>query len=434
MPYRNNYSFVVDSSFNPLSMQEILQPLAAYKDAYEKSEEAYAELADKSDKFKYLSQTLPEGSNARKIYEGYANELDKQATDFAKHGLNMGNRRALTNLRRRYQGEIGRLVTADEAMQEEKKLRRQMNAKDASILYATDNMSIDDFLDGKTPNLYNVSGDDLYKRGAQAAQSASSRLYQNTEVSNLTKYYQEITQRMGYSPERLAEFRNRMESIPELQQAVDNILQEKGVNDNLTGINYERARQSVINGILDGAIYKESRNVQQNPGVLTAAQQDASSRGWASINLQRENRDFERTISGYEKDENGHWKYNPEKDQAVKKAEAIARVKGTKVDANGNPVKTTKTPTRKLKEARKYDGKGNVSPVTKANGTKYGKKISYAEALDKDPSIAQHDPGYEEYYEYFDNGGSISVVPVSNAGIPDTNQDTGGSSEDDNQL
>ena len=69
-----NYSYVIDSTFQPFSMQEMLVPFTAYKEAFEKTEEAYTDLSDKSDKFKYLSETLPEGSKARALYEGYAND------------------------------------------------------------------------------------------------------------------------------------------------------------------------------------------------------------------------------------------------------------------------------------------------------------------------------------------------------------------------
>ena len=218
MPYRRgNYDFVVDSSFQPFSMQELLTPMMMYKEAYEQSENTYNDLTDKADKFKYLSETLPEGSQARRIYEGYANELNKQATDLAQNGLNMGNRRALTNLKRRYQGEIGRLVSADEAMQEERKLRRTMNAKDSSMLYAMDNLAIDDFLDGNTPNLYNISGTELYTRGAAAGKAASSRVYHaGDEGSTLNGYYRKWVERNGYSKESMDAFRANAAAIPEL--------------------------------------------------------------------------------------------------------------------------------------------------------------------------------------------------------------------------
>ena len=135
-----NYSYVVDSTFQPFNMQEMLVPFSAYKDAFEKSEEQYDTLSQGADKFKYLSDTLPEGSKARQIYEGYANDLRAQAEDLAHNGLTMGNRRALTSLKRRYQGEMGRILQADEAMREEKKLRQSLGAQDTSLLYANDNL------------------------------------------------------------------------------------------------------------------------------------------------------------------------------------------------------------------------------------------------------------------------------------------------------
>ena len=424
----NNYDFVVDSSFQPFSMQEMLMPFIQYRDAYEKTEAAYEDLADKSNKFKYLSETLPEGSKARKLYEGYANELNRQSIDLAKHGLNMMNRRSLLDLKRRYQGEIGRLVSADEAMQEERKLRRQMNAKDSSMLYANDNLSIDQFLDGETPNLYNVSGDELRKEGAQYAQAASSRIYGNTQVQNITKYFQEIMQTQGYSPEAMAAFRQNLESIPEFNQAVQDIMDARGVTGNLKGHNYERARQSIINGIMEGALYKESRNVQQNPGVLTAAQAASNALGWANHNESVRQHNLQMRVKGY--DENGV--YHPENDQELKKATEVAKAQG-KVDANGNPTKGQKASNRKLKEARSYDGKGNVAPVTKNKDTRYGKRITYAEALQKDPTIAQHDPGYEDLYEYFEKDGKVTVVPN-----PSEQQQTAssyiGSPDEDNQI
>lgn len=430
MPYgRTDYSFVVDSSFQPYSFKEMIQPFVIYKDAYEKAEAAYEDLADKSNKFQYLSETLPEGSKARKLYEGYANELNKQANDLAKHGLNMGNRRSLLDLKRRYQGEIGRLVSADEAMQEERKLRRQMNAKDSSMLYANDNLSIDQFLDGETPNLYNVSGDELRKEGAQYAQAASSRIYGNTQVQNITKYFQEIMQTQGYSPETMAAFRHNLESVPEFNQAVQDIMDARGVTGNLTGHNYERARQSIINGIMEGALYKESRSVQQNPGVMTAAQAASNALGWANHNETVRQHNLQLRMKGY--DENGN--YNPVNDQELKKATEIAKAQG-KVDANGNPTKkgNQKTPARKLKEARSYDGKGNVAPVTKNANTKYGRKITYAEAIQKDATIAQHDPGHEDQYEYFENNGNVTVVP--NPSVQQQDNNSTSNLEDDNQI
>lgn len=331
MPYRrNNYDFVIDSSFQPFSMQELLTPMLMYKENFEKMESAYEDLSSKADKFKYLSETLPEGSKGRQIYEGYANELNQQAEDLAKNGLSMSNRRALTNLKRRYQGEIGRLDLADQALQEERKLRRQMSAKDSSMLYALDNLSIDSFLDGNTPNLYNISGTELYTRGAAAGKAASSRIYSaGDEGSTLGGYYRKWVERNGYSADSINAFRANAAAIPELQQAADAILQERGVLENLSGSNLERARQSVLNGIIDGAVYQESVKPVRDEGVMSAAQRASNALGWANHNESVRQHDMQIAMAGYKKDENGNWTYDPTRDVTLKKAQAVAAAKGT---------------------------------------------------------------------------------------------------------
>lgn len=317
-----NYAFVVDNSFQPFSMQEMLVPFSAYKDAYEKSEEQYNDLSDKSDKFKYLSETLPEGSKARKLYEGYANDLARQAEDLAHNGLSMSNRRALTSLRRRYQGEIGRLLQADEAMREEKKLRRSLSVQDSSMLYAIDNLDIDSFLDGESPNLYNISGNELYTRGAAAGKAASSRVFSAGDAgSTLNGYYRDYVQKMGYSRDTIQKFYQDMSAIPELQMAADAILEERGVNQNLTGHNLQRARQSVINGMIDGAIYQENHNPQRDLGVLTETEKQ-------QMDLTRRGQNISLASQGLTYDENtGTISYDPTKDPSLQKASAIAQAK-----------------------------------------------------------------------------------------------------------
>jgi hypothetical protein len=291
MAYRggSQIDFTIDSSFQPFSMQEMLVPFTAYKDAFEKTEEAYLELSDKSDKFKYLSEQLPEGSKARQIYEGYANTLASQAEDLARNGLSMGNRRALTSLKRRYSGEIGRLDKAQTALEKEQALRREMGLKDSSMLYAANNFSIDDFLDGNTPNLYGISGTELYTRGAAAGKASSSRIVSAGDGGKtLGGYYRDYVQRMGYNADTIARFRADASAIPELQQTADAILQERGVLQNLTGNELERARQSVINGMIDGAIYQEQHSPQRDLGVMSASERDSSAQGWARIKLAQE--------------------------------------------------------------------------------------------------------------------------------------------------
>lgn len=305
----NNFSYVIDSSFQPFSMQEMLTPFVMYKDAFEKSEAAYDDLRSKADRFKYLSESLPEGSRARQIYEGYANDLNAQAQDFANNGLGISNRRALTGLRQRYQGEIGRLYEAETALKKEQDLRRQLNAKDPSMLYGTDNLDIDMFLDNNTPNLYSISGNELYTRGAQLGRSISSRIYNEGEDGSvLGGLYKNWKTTQGVSNADIGNFLMQ----PAVQEAIQNDLKARGVTDNLTGNNLDRATRSYMQGIYEGIVYQEKSNPMRDPRVLTPTEladerrkQSQEARAQATFNMQTQDWIDKRNLT-YEFDSKGN--------------------------------------------------------------------------------------------------------------------------------
>lgn len=383
-----NYDFVVNSHFTPFTMQEMLVPFAAYKEAFDKTEEAYDKLSE-ADNFKYLSKTLPQGSKAREIYEGYANELTKQAEDFAHNGLTMGNRTALTSLKRRYTGEIGRLMKADEAMKEEKKLRQTLNAQDSSRLYATDNLSIDDFLDGSNPNLYSISGNELYTKGAAAGKAASSRIFNvNGTQKTLGGYYLDFAQSVGYDANKMKAFAENISSIPELASQVDNILMERGVYKNLTGENLKRARQSVINGMIDGAVYSETHNPQRDLGIIDAATQ-------AQLDLTKRGQDFSLASSGLSYDEKTNTvTYNPKKDPALQKAVAVAQIKaqkqskGSAYDVRNKKVTMIGASTGNRYKSTKDKGTVAGAPLESLKGARALSSSEYDALVDKEGNIS----------------------------------------------
>lgn len=293
-----NYSFIVPQSYSPFTFQEMLTPYATYKEEEQKLEDTSLALQKEADKFKYLSENLPEDSKARQIYEGYSNQLNGYVDDIMKRGLTMGTRRGLTSMKRRYSGEIGRLDEAQTALEKEKELRRQMGLKDSSMLYAVDNLSIDNFLDKNTPNLYGISGNELYTRGAAAGKAASSRVYGAGDGGRtLGGYYRDWVERMGYDASSMAAFRESLDNIPELRDQVNAILKERGVSQNLTGVSLERAREAVINGMIDGAVYQEKHNPVRDAGVLDAYQDaQVKHQTWAETRQEKE-------------DSKDNWKY-----------------------------------------------------------------------------------------------------------------------------
>ena len=365
-----NYSFVIDSSFKPFSMQEMLVPFQMYKDAFEKTEDAYMDLSQKADTFKYLSETLPEDSKARQIYEGYANGLAEQAEDLAQNGLSMANRRALTSYKRRYQGEIGRLSKAEEALQKEIDRRTALSANDPTTLYATDNLSIDDFLDRKKPNDYSVSGDKLYQRGLQIGASDSSRIWSNPKVKDVNDYYQDFITTNGRSSEVLKAWRRDLMSIPELNDSLNATLKEFGVTDNLKGINLERAKESVINGIINGSTYKRNDAINQNLGVLTAVQKESKNEWQQEYDLKKKesNRNYNLAV------------------EELNSKKAAATAADTASEANNtpkfkNPVVLEFNGESPLKNRDRYKNGANVtsSEVSDVDDVPSGQLMSYEE-------------------------------------------------------
>ena len=327
-----NFSYVIDSSFKPYSFQEMLAPIAMYKDEYEKVEDAYLNLSQKADKFKYLADSLDPDSKAADIYNGYANELKAQAEDLAKNGLSINNRRALTGLKRRYQGEIGLLDEAKTMLDKELELRRQLGAKDPTLLYADENLNIDKYLGNNRPNLYSVSGSDLFNKGALLGKNVSSRMYKEGDAgSTLGGYYRQWVSKQGVGPNEIAGFINS----DAVQREVDKILQAEGVKDNLSDANYARARQQVLNGIYNGIVYQESTKPIRDAGVPSWSEKRADERAQRSQAMQEAENGLVWKGDHYEYDEKKNLKLQRELSLIKERAAAKAAAGGTGGSGSG---------------------------------------------------------------------------------------------------
>lgn len=295
MPY-GNYNFVIDSHFQPFSFNEMLQPWVMYSNAYEKTEAAYDELAQKADTFKYLASQTDGNPRAKAIYENYANELNKQAEDLAKNGLSIANRRSLTNLKRRYQGEIGQLVAADEKLKELQKQRNALYAAGKTMLYANDNPTLDDFLgEGNDFNRYAIDSADLRARGNALGKAISSREYSNDEAGNVLGNQYRLW-RQTHGIQDINQFMNS----DLVKQVVANELIANGSANNLSGRSLEAAKQNILNGIYEGIIYEESVKPMENKDFISAGER-------ARLAQSAEATALNAALYGYRKNEKGQW-------------------------------------------------------------------------------------------------------------------------------
>lgn len=405
-----DYSFQVNNAnFQPFSLQELLTPFLMYKDAFEKAENSYEELS-KADEFKYLDETIPEGSKSRGIYDNYANDLHSAAKDLAENGLNMGNRSALTSLRQRYVGEIGRLQKANAALEEAKKFRKTLDAQDPSRIHAVDtsNLTIDDYLDGKTPNEYNVSGNDLYAKAAAAVKGISSRIFKTEEGRRLfNNYYIDYVQKRGFTQEDMDRFLKDASQIPALQNAINDILDETGVNDNLQGAAKRRAGKYVLRGIMDNAIYEEQHSPQRDLGMIDATSQ-------AQMDLTRRGQDISLATQGMTYDaKTGTVTYNADNDPQLQKAIAIAEAKAGAKQGNGSQGsgETTKP---QLKNGIVIEWKGDDPDAKGADNGPKSDKYNVT-IKDKDSDNLDHE-GHLYLYDNLPNSAKEQVIRAVGTG------------------
>lgn len=260
-----NYSLVVNSKFQPFSFDRYLQPYQIYGQNYKEIEEQYTDLSTKAGIWDSLAnkQTDP---RTYKMYKTYANDLENQASQLASEGLNAVSRKNMLNMRARYSKEI---IPIERAYNQRIKLaeeQRKLRAANPSIMFDRDfsSISLDDLLDNPELSYTLVSGDDLYKKGKEAAISASSRMMNVSPA--LQGQYWKI--RQGYGADAANKFLLNQSNIPELKDAINRIVSQSGV----TKENLSRAIDYTISGIMSGISYNES--YRANRGYIDPAERE----------------------------------------------------------------------------------------------------------------------------------------------------------------
>ncbi len=262
---QGNFSLIVNSKFQPFSFERYIQPYQMYGAAYKELENQYGELATKASIWEKMANEQTD-SKAYRMYKTYSDELKDKANKLAREGLNASSRQELLNMRNRYSQDI---VPIENAYNQKNKLaeeQRNLRASNPSIMFDRDfsSISLDDLINNPQLSYTSVSGDDLYKKGKEAAISASSR--KMNVSSELQGQYWKI--RQGYGADAANKFLLDQSNIPELKDAINRIVSQSGV----TKENLSRAIDYTISGIMSGISYNES--YQANRGYVDPAERE----------------------------------------------------------------------------------------------------------------------------------------------------------------
>lgn len=422
-------AYTIESSYKPFSFQELVTPYMLYKDAYDKQEANLEALYDKASAFSDLDD-LPEDSQARKIYDNYMSTLNAANKDFATNGLTMNNRGLYNNIRKRYQGEIGRLAQAKTKVEDINKQRIALRMQGKGMIYSKDNIDIDDMLGKDKPNMFGISTDYLYSLGSKAGATSSSRVWSNPEIKKTAnKFYMLASQSNGYTPEILAQMREDFMSIPEFRKQVENAMKANGVTENLKGDKYTQAALNYVNGFVDSCTYKKNDNFMQNP----EPEYNEKVREFNETKrMQEEQFTAQMQAKGLVKQDDGTYSYDMTKDPEYQKAVQVAKIKAEGKGKTGskkgyklaNPIEITwdeqyNNTTRELPYVSEYED-GNTVRTRKYNGshrsfddlkTDWTKEDKLEDMLSGIPQVVKDNP-YEYEFYYSQDPKKLTVVPI----------------------
>ena len=290
-----SYSIVSNARFRPFSYDELVKPLVQYKEAYDKAEADYTNLAMQTEAWRDIANQ-ENSPVAYKMYKTYSDDLSRMVDDFSK-GMTLSNRGALMGLKRRYASEITPIARASEAFDKAEAFRADIKAKNPNAVFEIDRYnSIDDFLGGRRPNNAYWDGDSTLKRVAAKAEALGRSLYSNpTAKLFLNGQQYQISQLNGISPDELTQILLKPENInteagKQMRRIIDDELGSIDMN------RYSSEGQSRINNIIATGMYaglaKPTYNYVANGEYMSKAERDASSARWASIKLDRDKFDF----------------------------------------------------------------------------------------------------------------------------------------------
>ena len=311
----------INSTYDPLSMEEMLKMPMLATEAQLQTEEAYSKLAQDAADLESLANSAKDQATYVK-YKQYANEVQKQLNELSGRGLNPNSRRSLYDLSTRYKSEIDpikqKMKIREDLIAEQRKARSTNN----KILYDIDyaNMSLDDMMKQSTHSYNSLDGTQIYEEGKNQAAAMSSRMLSDSQRQALQGQYFELTQTQGLDHNTAMNFLINNNSVPELAALKNSLMSQY----DLSGYGEEAKKQAenfLAQGIFEGITYKDSKQYLQNGDYMSKADQTRYAIDQQSLKI----REIEAKMAQAKYD---YWlKYGKDQDEEAAK-EADAKSKG----------------------------------------------------------------------------------------------------------
>lgn len=230
-----NYSLVINSQFKPFSYQEMLAPTLMATQAHQELENQYGELATKASVWEEMAneQTDP---YAYKMYKTYANDLEEQAGQLAREGLNAASRRDMLNMRARYAKEITPIEQAYTTRQKQAEQQQQALLQDPTLMLSrrAATTSLDDYIRNPQLAYESYSGKLITAQAASAASALAKEMQEKPRKwrSILGNSYYEAMMQKGFSSQAVLQaIQDNPNAAPQLTRIVEDAINSSGVRN-----------------------------------------------------------------------------------------------------------------------------------------------------------------------------------------------------------
>ena len=230
-----NYSLVINSQFKPFSYQEMLAPTLMATQAHQELENQYGELATKASVWEEMAneQTDP---YAYKMYKTYANDLEEQAGQLAREGLNAASRRDMLNMRARYSKEITPIEQAYTARQKQAEEQQRALLQDPTLMLSrrASTTSLDDYIRNPQLAYEAYSGKLITAQAASAASALAKEMQEKPRKwrSILGNSYYETMMQKGFSSQAVLQaIQDNPNAAPQLTRIIEDAINSSGVRN-----------------------------------------------------------------------------------------------------------------------------------------------------------------------------------------------------------
>ena len=230
-----NFSLVVNSKFNPFSFERYIQPYQIYGQAYREVEDTLGELDTKASVWEEMAneQTDP---YAYKMYKTYANDLEAQAGQLAREGLNAASRRDMLNMRARYSKEITPIEQAYTARQKQAEEQQRALLQDPTLMLSrrASTTSLDDYIRNPQLAYESYSGKLITAQVTSAASALAKEMQEKPRKwrSILGNSYYETMMQKGFSSQAVLQaIQDNPNAAPQLTRIVEDAINSSGVRN-----------------------------------------------------------------------------------------------------------------------------------------------------------------------------------------------------------